>query len=113
MGTLAGVTREEEDTIPDAQVTCQQQQMGAEETSATALVVDLRVHDREVAENRPPRVSVTVPEQPDLRVPTRSRLVQEKTRECRRCPSSSKVSLLNKTAQWHASATWNLFSALE
>ena len=36
-------------------------------------MVDVRAHDREVAKNRPPRVSRTVPEQPDLRVPTRSR----------------------------------------
>ena len=33
----------------DAQVACQQQQVGTDETSARALVVDVRVHDREVA----------------------------------------------------------------
>ena len=81
MSTLAEVTRQEEDTILDAQVACQQQQIGADETSARALVVDVRVHDREVAKTP----STTLRNRAQATRPSSansSRLVQEHTRPC-------------------------------
>ena len=80
----------------DAQVACQQQQVGADETSARVLVVDVRVHDREVAKTPLHNSPNPCP--------------SNQTFECQleSFGAGTYKALLNKTAQWYASASWNL-----
>ena len=72
------------------------------------LVIDVHAHDREVAKTALHRSPEQCPSNQTFECPLGVVWCRNRQGECNRCPSSSKVSLLNKSAQWHASATWNL-----